>query len=128
MDQDTTTPILQIAALTIDCPDPAPMAAFYARALGGTITLQDDTGAQVRLGDGQLLLFRRVVEYRPPTWPSPQVPLQFHFEYYVDQVNLAEIQLQQLGATTAEFQDKDDPDLTVMLDPAGHPFCIIKRP
>jgi len=118
---------MQIAGITIDCEDPAALAAFYAQALGGTIGVQDDTGAQVRLADGQLLLFRRVVDYQRPTWPSPQVPLQLHFECYVDDPGVAEIQLQRLGATTATFQDTDDPDLTVMLDPAGHPFCIIKR-
>ena len=128
MNQYTASPILQIAGITTDCDDPAAMSSFYALALGGTISHQDATGAQVRLADGQLLLFRHVAQYQPPTWPSQELPIQLHLEYYVDDVKLAELQLHRLGATTSEFQDKDDLDLTVMLDPAGHPFCIIKRP
>ena len=128
MDQHEASPVMQIAGVTIDCEDPAAMASFYAQALVGAISHEDESGAQVRLADGQLLLFRHVVDYRRPTWPSPESPIQLHFEYYVDDVRIAEAQLQRLGATTAEFQDKDDPDLIVMLDPAGHPFCIIKRP
>jgi catechol 2,3-dioxygenase-like lactoylglutathione lyase family enzyme len=119
---------MQIAGVTIDCDDPAAMASFYAQALAGSISHEDETGAQVRLADGQLLPFRHVVDYRAPTWPSQELPIQFHFEYYVADVGMAEAQLQLLGATTAEFQDKDDADLIVMLDPAGHPFCIIKLP
>jgi hypothetical protein len=128
MDQHQASPVMQIAGVTIDCGDPAAMASFYAQALIGDISHEDETGAQVRLADGQLLLFRHVVDYRPPTWPSQELPIQLHFEYYVDDVTIAEARLHLLGATTAESQDNDDADLIVMLDPAGHPFCIIKRP
>jgi hypothetical protein len=31
-----------------------------------------------------------------------------------------------LGASLAAHQDPDDPNLLVMLDPAGHPFCLIR--
>jgi catechol 2,3-dioxygenase-like lactoylglutathione lyase family enzyme len=127
MDQHTGSPIMRIAGITIDCDDAAAMASFYAHALGGAMGHQDATGAQVALADGELLLFRHVAEYRPPTWPSQESPIQLHFEFYVDDVRLAELELQRLGATTATIQDPDDPGLTVMLDPAGHPFCIMKR-
>jgi catechol 2,3-dioxygenase-like lactoylglutathione lyase family enzyme len=127
VDQHTASPIMRIAGITIDCDDAAAMASFYAHALGGTISHQDATGAQVGLADGQLLLFRYVAEYQPPTWPSRELPIQLHLEFYVDDVRLAELELQRLGAATAKFQDETDRDLTVMLDPAGHPFCIIKR-
>jgi hypothetical protein len=128
MNQPKASPVMQVAGVTIDCDDPVATASFYAQALVGIMSHEDETGAQVRLADGQLLLFRHVVGYRRPTWPSQELPIQLHFEYYVDDVRNAEAQLERLGATTADFQDKHDADLIVMLDPAGHPFCIIKRP
>jgi hypothetical protein len=35
-------------------------------------------------------------------------------------------ELMQRGARLAEHQDDSDPHLVVLLDPAGHPFCLIR--
>jgi hypothetical protein len=49
------------------------------------------------------------------------VPLHAHFEYVVQDPYVAAQHLLSLGASLATHQDPDDPDLVVMLDPAGHP-------
>jgi hypothetical protein len=58
-----TTPTAELGAVTIDCPDPAILAAFYAAALGGTITRErsDSTIMQI--------VCRRVDPYEAPAWP-----------------------------------------------------------
>jgi hypothetical protein len=117
--------LVEWMALTIDCPDPSVMADFYAVLLGGTVTRRAVDEARVD-ADGRLIIFRAVPDYRPPTWPSSEVPLHSHFEYVVDDPHAAAQLLLPLGAGLARHQDPNDPDLIVMLDPAGHPFCLIR--
>jgi hypothetical protein len=73
------------------------------------------------------VIFREVEAYQAPTWPSPDVPLQIHLDFFVDDPNEAEMLLQQHGATSPEYQPNRENGLVVMLDPAGHPFCIATR-
>jgi len=124
-DQPKQTGLVEWTALTIDCPEPAALAEFYAALLGGTITRSTPGGAFVDAA-GQLLVFRAVSDYTPPTWPSPDVPMRFHFECVVEDPDTAAQELLPLGAKKAHHQDPDDPHLIVMLDPAGHPFCLIR--
>jgi hypothetical protein len=51
--------------------------------------------------------------------------MQFHLEFFID-LDEAEALLHQHGATTPEDRPGPAADrgLRVMLDPAGHPFCI----
>lgn len=50
-----------------------------------------------------------------------------HLEIYVDDLHQAEVRLVGLGATRPLAQAQADPDLVVLTDPAGHPFCIFER-
>jgi hypothetical protein len=75
---------------------------------------------------GLLLNFRAVPDYRPPTWPSSEVPLHSHFEFVVDDPDAVAQQMLQLGGSLAQHQDPNDPNLVVLLDPARHPFCLIR--
>lgn len=109
-------------ALTVDCPNASTqerMRDFYARALGGEIV-----AGSVR-ARGWLLIFDVVPDYRRPTWPSAETPKQIHFEWMVEDLDHAVSMLQDLGATEADHQNPNDPELRVMLDPAGHPFCLM---
>ncbi len=111
-------------ALTIDCADdPASEQAlrrFYLEALDGEIVR--DVAVRAR---GLLLVFRRVGGYKVPTWPTSETPMQMHFEWMVNDLAHAVARLEDLGASLADHKDPDDPALRVMLDPAGHPFCVI---
>ncbi len=67
--------------------------------------------------------FNRLADYRRPTWPDPSQEKQARLDFGVDDLETAEARLLALGATKAEFQL--DPDRwRVLLDPAGHPFCV----
>lgn len=66
----------------------------------------------------------RVEHYRPPTWPDPDVPKQIHLDLAAgEEFDDAQARAVALGAQPATEQP--DPDRwRVLLDPAGHPFCI----
>ncbi|MFC1436693.1 VOC family protein [Streptacidiphilus sp. N1-10] len=119
--------IIELACVVLDCQDPAAMAAFYQAASGGEITHTDDDSAWVAMA-GTTWVFRKIEGYKAPSWPSSHVPLQMHMDFLVADLDAAEKQLHAYGATTPEYQPHDrSRGLVVMLDPAGHPFCIATR-
>ncbi len=86
----------------IDCPDPLRLAAFYAELFGSEITHRSD-------------------DHREPRWLDPDAPQQFHLDVMVEDVVDAGLRVLALGATKLPGDD-------VYADPAGHPFCLIRRP
>lgn len=111
-----------LAALTIDCADPEPLARFYRHALG-LETIYSDEYAVYLGGDGIRLGFQKVGDYTPPEWPGQRVPQQMHLDVAVTDLERARADLTELGARDAGYQPGDD-TWHVMLDPAGHPFCL----
>lgn len=120
------TSVLDLAAIIIDCADPRPVAHFYVTATGGEVVRDAPDGVWIKLG-GNNVIFRRVDDYRPPTWPANDEQMQAHLDFYVDDLESARRQLERLGAQTSEHQPHGQSDLIVMLDPAGRPFCIGPR-
>lgn len=112
----------RLASVSLDCPDPAVLAAFYARLLETEIAFQSDAFAALRYG-GIWLTAQRTENYQPPTWPDGDVPQQMHFDFAVEDLDLAESEAIDIGATKAMTQPSPD-RWRVMLDPAGHPFCL----
>jgi catechol 2,3-dioxygenase-like lactoylglutathione lyase family enzyme len=108
--------------VVLDCPDPAALAAFYSRLLGQPITYQSDDWVVVAANDKSSgLAFQLAPDHRPPTWPDPAVPQQFHLDVMVEDVTAAGPRVLALGATKLDGE-------AVYADPAGHPFCLIPRP
>ena len=107
--------------LVIDCPDPRALAEFYARLLSQPVTYDSEDFVVVAESDRTSgLAFQRATEYRPPTWPSPETPQQMHLDVMVEDPAAARTHVLRLGATHL--------DGDVYADPAGHPFCLIRRP
>jgi len=113
--------IAQFPSLVIDCPDPLALGGFYRELLEWQLS-GDEDWADLRADYGQCISFQRVDDYRAPRWPSQDVPQQMHLDLMVDDLDAAETTVLALGATKAEHQ----PGTTfrVLLDPAGHPFCL----
>jgi len=65
----------------------------------------------------------KVENYKAPTWPSDEVPKQLHLELAVDNLSESETAAIALGAVKATLQPQPE-RWTVMIDPAGHPFCL----
>ncbi|MFC7923793.1 VOC family protein [Streptomyces cinereoruber] len=119
--------IMKLTAVTLDCADPLALADFYHRATGLPVHERSDAefAGLVRgpAGAGLFLGFQRVEGYRPPSWPGRDVPQQLHLDFDVDDLDEAAARLVALGATVPADQPR--PDLwRVVLDPAGHPFCL----
>jgi Glyoxalase-like domain len=106
----------------IDCPDPGVLATFYGALLDWKVRVDGDW-AEIRPEDGSgCISFQRVTDYRAPEWPGQTTPQQMHLDVIVDDLDEGEEAAVGLGAVKADFQ----PGTTfrVLLDPAGHPFCL----
>ncbi|KQY64882.1 MULTISPECIES: VOC family protein [unclassified Nocardioides] len=114
-------PIAQFPSFVLDCPDAAVLASFYAAILEWEVKEQDGW-FDIRADNGNCISFQQVDDYRAPTWPTQEVPQQMHLDVVVADLDVAEDAVVELGATRHEHQ----PGTTfrVMLDPAGHPFCL----
>ena len=108
--------------VTLDCDEPAALAEFWAAMLGGEVGFTTAAAVGVRT-DWLWLAAIRVPGYRPPTWPADEIPKQIHLDLGVEDLEAAAAEAQRLGARPAAFQPA--PALRrIMLDPAGHPFCL----
>ena len=107
-----------------DCPDPRALAAFYGQILGMRVN-EDTDGDWVVIGREpgmRELAFQRDADYTPPAWPDPDRPQHEHLDIRVDDVEVAERAVLDLGARP--LQGESGTRLRVYADPAGHPFCI----
>jgi hypothetical protein len=119
------------------CIDCAPgefedVVSFYRDLFGIQVLDKEDRWAM--LGDpaaGMNINIQAEDWYVSPVWPE-HVDAQtkmMHFEIEVDHVERAVARAVSIGAREAPGQptDRDLSTLRVMLDPAGHPFCLWSR-
>lgn len=110
----------------LDAPDPMALARFYAALLDWQLFPGDDGGASVAPSEdaGYYLGFQAEQHYVPPVWPAePGQPLMMmHLDFEVEDLEQAVAHAESVGARLADFQPQDD--VRVLLDPAGHPFCL----
>ncbi len=130
---------MRLAATVLDAPDAQELAGFYRRLLGWAVA--EDEPDWVRLqapgdgaaegsaadgpaGGGPSLSFQTERGYVPPVWPAgPGDPqMSMHLDFEVDDLDAATAHAVTAGATLAGFQPQDD--VRVLMDPAGHPFCL----
>ncbi|MUM15977.1 VOC family protein [Mycobacterium sp. CBMA271] len=116
------TATARLGAVSIDCADPAALARFYQQVLDLEILFESPDMAALK-GAGILLTFQRVADHRPPQWPEGEVPKQLHLELAASDLDAEEARIVALGATKASTQPRPD-GWRVLIDPAGHPFCI----
>ena len=108
--------------MILDCADPAALAAFYAELLGQPVTYSRDDFVVVAANDTSSgLAFQLAPGHQPPTWPDPASSQQVHLDLMVEDVAAAGPRVLALGATKLDGEG-------VYADPAGHPFCLIRRP
>ncbi len=109
--------------VVIDCPDPAALATFYSELLGLPVTYRSDDWVVIAKDDATSgFAFQLASDHQPPQWPDPRSPQQFHIDVMVDHLEPAEQQVLELGARRLPQGHH------VYADPAGHPFCLIRRP
>ncbi|MFF3782831.1 VOC family protein [Streptomyces sp. NPDC001933] len=116
---------MKLVAITLDCPDPPALAAFYQQATGLEPHPKSDADfAGLNRADGLFIGFQRVDDYRAPCWPDQAVPQQLHLCFDVADLDEAEVRLLELGAGKPDHQPHEAGRARVLTDPAGHPFCI----
>ncbi|MBO0871062.1 MAG: VOC family protein [Micromonosporaceae bacterium] len=127
---------MEVTSLTIGAPDPRRLAAFYAGMLGWPLVHEDpprpgmppeDGWAQIRPPAGRIgprLSFEYEAQWRPPVWPSQagRQHITQHLDIEVTDLDAAVAHAVASGARLADRQPQQD--VRVMLDPAGHPFCL----
>lgn len=129
---DTPAPFLELTSVTISCPAPRELAAFYARLLRGEVTADEPAApgeppeagwAQVATGSLRLN-FEYERHWTAPTWPAEagQQTATQHLDIWVHDLAAATDWAVGCGARLADFQPQ--PDVRVLFDPAGHPFCL----
>lgn len=118
-------PQISLATVVLDCPDAHALADFYRRLLGWEVKCSEPDWVLLGCPDGGTgLSFQSEPGYQAPVWPERPEEQQkmLHLDLRVDDLDGAAAYAVAAGATRAAFQPQDD--VRVLLDPAGHPFCL----
>ncbi|HET9249712.1 MAG TPA: VOC family protein [Actinomycetota bacterium] len=117
-------PPLRVDSLTFDCRDPSKVATFWAAVLGYEVVELDDEGADLRdpSGAGWPIVFLVVPE-------GKAVKNRLHLDLRPSGSMAEELErVQALGATQHRYVAEGGSYWTVMLDPEGNEFCILRGP
>jgi hypothetical protein len=114
----------------LDAPDPRALAHFYARLLDWQVFNEDESGAAVAPSEdaGYYIGVQHESIYVRPVWPAApgQPQMSMHLDFEVEDLDTAVAHARSVGAELAEYQPQET--VRVMLDPAGHPFCLYLDP
>ena len=116
---------MRIATVCLDCSDVHAMADFYGRLLGWEICAQEPGWVLMRDPNGGTgLSFQSEETYQSPTWPDQphRQAKMLHLDIQVDDLEAGLQHALDAGATLADHQPQDG--VRVLMDPAGHPFCL----
>lgn len=118
---------VELHSIVLDCRDAHELADFYAKFLGWE--KYDENPEWISVGirpNTPFLLFQEEPNYRPPVWPDDPHEQQksIHLDFAVSDLQAAIEHAVNCGAVVAPVQFSQD--WTVMLDPAGHPFCLVQ--
>lgn len=112
--------------VTLDAPDGRELARFYARLLDWRLLGDAEEGVAVAPAEdtGYYLGFQTERQYVRPVWPATagQPQMMAHLDIEVDDLEEAVAHAVSVGAEVAAYQPQET--VRVMLDPAGHPFCL----
>lgn len=123
---------MKLASVVIDSNDSEALSDFYQNLLGWEKLRVDEEWIIVfdKNIKGLALTFQQIDDYERPVWPSEKEKQQqmLHLDFYVDEENF-EHEVEHAfhcGAQKAGSQFSEG--WRVMLDPAGHPFCMVSVP
>jgi hypothetical protein len=121
---------MKLNSVVLDCRDIAALSEFYIRLLGWeqSYCIEDQWMDISDPSGSAKISFQKNEDYVPPVWPEEAGRQQqmLHLDFAVqgkEQMELAVQHAIACGAKKAHTQYSDE--WTVMIDPAGHPFCIV---
>lgn len=117
-------PSITFGAVIIDCAKEQvhDMIAFYTQLLDMKLATAEDYPFPYLQGDGFGITLQPGDDYLPPTWPSNERGQQLHLDFLVKDLPEAVVFAKALGARESAEQYSEK--WHIMLDPAGHPFCL----
>ncbi|HPT83132.1 MAG TPA: VOC family protein [Limnochordia bacterium] len=118
---------IELHAIVLDCSDAHELADFYAKFLGWEKYVDPQGWVSVGLKPHTpFLLFQEEPNYRRPVWPDEPEEQQksIHLDFVVSDRQAAVEHAVKCGAVVAPVQFSQD--WVVLLDPAGHPFCLVQ--
>lgn len=129
---------MRVTGPVLDAPDVGELTRFYERLLGWEIEefekqrpgrAPGDGWSRLRPRDGSTKIEIQFEEnYERPVWPQRRGDqgMQMHLDIWVADVAAGVAWAIECGAVEAVSQPegRDRDRLRVMLDPAGHPFCL----
>lgn len=116
--------MLSVDALTWDCTDPRKVAEFWCAAMGFQLVDIDEDGAEIKDpgGQGLPILFIVVPE-------GKSVKNRIHLDLRPATSMAAEVErVKGLGASEFRFVEEGGSFWTVMRDPEGNEFCVLRGP
>jgi catechol 2,3-dioxygenase-like lactoylglutathione lyase family enzyme len=111
--------------VVLGAPDPQLLGRFYSQLLEWKIVKNEPGWTSIYPEEGvAYIAIQREENHIPPAWPEAEGKQQMmmHLDIEVEDLPAAVEHAIELGATVADFQPQDN--VRVMLDPAGHPFCL----
>ncbi len=120
-----TRPHMRISATVLGAPDPQALGDFYARLLGWDVVESQEAWVRIKPPSGGTgLSFQYEAGYIQPVWPTApgEQQMMLHLDIAVDDLDAGVARALEAGATLAGYQPQEH--VRVMLDPAGHPFCL----
>ena len=128
-----TAPTFRLSSTVLGTADPAGLARFWVELLGyryrdGRPGADDEWVVIMPPGADDPatgLAFQLEPDHVPPDWPAgpEQQQMQLHLDVGVEDLPAAVARAEELGARQASYQPQEL--VRVMLDPAGHPFCLV---
>ncbi len=128
---------MRMSGPVLDAPDVAVLTHFYEQLLGWLIEEIEgprpgfppgDGWSRLRSAEGEKLEIQWEEHFIRAVYPgAPGEPgMQMHLDIWVEDLERGVAWALACGATQAEEQPatRDLTRLRVMLDPAGHPFCL----
>lgn len=117
--------------VVLDSNDADKLSAFYEELLGWTRFPGEEFTVLANVeqqGFPTWITFQQVDDYVPPVWPATVNRQQqmAHLDFHVKDVEEAVKHALSCGAAMSEMQLEDG--WRVMIDPAGHPFCLLPQP
>ncbi|MFI5706609.1 VOC family protein [Kribbella sp. NPDC051620] len=115
-----------LAGVVLDAAEPRVLADFYQRVLGWKVAHGDDNWISLQGPDGSSKLsIQREPNHQRPSWPSKsdQQQMQLHLDFQVTDLEAAQQQAVEAGATLMDWQPQKE-GVRILADPAGHIFCL----
>ena len=121
---------LRLYSVVLDCADHRALLEFYQKLLGWPVAFEDDPFyALEEPCSGVRLCVQREEDYQPPVWPArpDEQAAMAHVDLGVhgrEALRAAVEKALSLGAKLAAEQFGGE-EWTTLIDPAGHPLCVV---